>query len=625
MGLRELGEIKVVSVSKRAEKTISAPATVRVITAEQIRERGYLTLEQALENFPGVQFRNTLGMNSYLFVRGVPNQNNLAQVLIDGVEINELNSGGFYGGGQYNLANVKRIEVMYGPASALYGTNAVSGIINIITENPDEETPGLQISGAYGGFKTGVGTLQFAYYDPQARLGMRVSGMFKTTTHADLTGASNDNMWTPDLELFEKDRSLDVKISFRNFLFGLNYQNRASSSATNYPSVGTIYHDHGTRWDMRFLNTYLQHCVTLSKAISITSRVYARESTALDDSILDITDEGQFRYFRPNYQVGAEIMADTSLSRKLNLVTGLVFENDWLASGFSIQKSSSPDERPPRPSRPDMISNTLVSSYIQGEYKPTPFLQMTAGFRFDCSSVYNSVVTPRAGAVFTWQDLSAKLLFGEAFRAPKPWDYTDGQGNPGLEPERMKSVELSLGYMLKDFVHLEAAIYWNRLKNMITKEIIADQGAWRWVNIGRVDTLGMEVGAELWSGPFRSFVNYTYTRSRDGQGMPIPEIARHGANAGVDCRINYWINASIWSSVLGSRPNPKVIAATGRDKIDTAVVVNASLSFLNMNHFDMQVIARNIFDEVYFHPSNRQPDRYRQPQRTIMVMAGYRF
>jgi len=66
-------------------------------------------------------------------MRGAPSQNNLILVLIDGIQINELNSGGFYGGYQYSLQNVKQIEVVYGPSSALYGTNAISGIINIIT------------------------------------------------------------------------------------------------------------------------------------------------------------------------------------------------------------------------------------------------------------------------------------------------------------------------------------------------------------------------------------------------------------------------------------------------------------------------------------------------------------
>jgi outer membrane receptor for ferrienterochelin and colicins len=627
MGLEELGEIEVTSVSKRAEPIANAPATVRVITDEQIRERGYLTLEQALADLPGMQFRNQMSLNSYVFMRGVPNQNNLTLVLVDGVEINELNSGGFYGGGQYNLANVKRIEVVYGPTSALYGTNAVPGVINIVTKDP-EDTPGLQASGAIGAFNTGLADLQYAYYNPRTRFGLRVSGMFKTTTYADLAGADNDNSWTPDLELFEHDYALDMKLRYKDFLFGLNYQNRLSSSATYWPSVGTAYHDHGTRWNLRFINMYLRHRIALTDAVTLQSKVYAREATVQDNSVREITDEGQFGFFRPNYRLGAEVMVDALVIRQLHLIGGLVFENDWLAKGYSMSESSSPEERPPHPPWPSMTSNCLVSSYLQAQYAPLTFLQLIAGLRFDYSSVYHEVVAPRVGAVFTWRGLVAKLLYGEAFRAPKPWDYTDGQGNPGLDPERMRSLELSLGYLFEDLLRLEAAVYWNQLNDVIVKETVTapvGQENWRWANAGRIDTLGVEAGAELRVGALRAFFNYTFTRSRDKHGAPEPEIAEHGANVGVGYHITDRIHATVWGQCLGSRPNWNVIAATGDNRIDPAFVLNASLSFLDLHGFDFQVIARNALNEVYYHPSNRQPERYRQPQRTVMVKAAYRF
>ena len=100
--LSDLMNVEVVSASKGPERINECPATVRVITAEEIKERGYQTLEEALSGLPGFQFRDISGYNSYAFLRGLPSQNNLILVLVDGVQINELNSGGFYGGAQYN-------------------------------------------------------------------------------------------------------------------------------------------------------------------------------------------------------------------------------------------------------------------------------------------------------------------------------------------------------------------------------------------------------------------------------------------------------------------------------------------------------------------------------------------
>lgn len=139
LSLTELSKLKINSASKGTENLIEIPSTIYIITASEIKEKGYLTLEEALSGLHGFQFRNTLGMNSYIFQRGIPNQNNLTLILIDGIKVNEFNSGGGYGGGQYNLANVDHITVIYGPASVAYGTNAVTGIINITTKSPVEK------------------------------------------------------------------------------------------------------------------------------------------------------------------------------------------------------------------------------------------------------------------------------------------------------------------------------------------------------------------------------------------------------------------------------------------------------------------------------------------------------
>jgi len=130
----ELSKLKIVTASKTEQNIGEVPTSIRVITASEISDKGYFTLDEMLSDLPGFQFRNIMSLNSYVFQRGIPNQNNLTLVLIDGVQLNELNSGGFYGGGQYNLANIERVEVVYGPSSVAYGTNAVSGIINIITK-----------------------------------------------------------------------------------------------------------------------------------------------------------------------------------------------------------------------------------------------------------------------------------------------------------------------------------------------------------------------------------------------------------------------------------------------------------------------------------------------------------
>lgn len=94
MSLDDILNVEVTSVSKIPQKLREVPAIVRVITAGQIKERGYFVLEEALADLPGFNFRNILGFNSYSFMRGAPNQNNLILLLIDGYfTFNNLSAG----------------------------------------------------------------------------------------------------------------------------------------------------------------------------------------------------------------------------------------------------------------------------------------------------------------------------------------------------------------------------------------------------------------------------------------------------------------------------------------------------------------------------------------------------
>lgn len=132
--------VLVTSVSKKAEDLLAAPATVMVVTREQILRRGYLDLEAVLSDLPGFSISRTFGATySNVYTRGYRSNNtDRTMVLVDGVEENDLWTNIAYFGRQYPLSNVKRIEVVYGPASTMYGANAFLGVINIITKEPEE-------------------------------------------------------------------------------------------------------------------------------------------------------------------------------------------------------------------------------------------------------------------------------------------------------------------------------------------------------------------------------------------------------------------------------------------------------------------------------------------------------
>lgn len=141
---RELAREGVSSVSKMTESVPEAPATVIVVTGEQIRQRGYQDLEEVLHDLPGFDISRINGQSySNIYQRGYrSNATNRTLFLVDGVEQNDLHSNIAYISRQYPLSNIDRIEVVYGPASTMYGANAFLGVINVLTLDPDDMLTG---------------------------------------------------------------------------------------------------------------------------------------------------------------------------------------------------------------------------------------------------------------------------------------------------------------------------------------------------------------------------------------------------------------------------------------------------------------------------------------------------
>ena len=129
------------SVSKKAESIELAPATIQIITYEDIINRGYTDIEQLFHDLPGFDISRNSGLSySDMYQRGYRTAANTDRtlLLVDGVEDNEMWSNSAFISRQYALSNIKRVEIIYGPASTIYGANAFLGVINIITKNEED-------------------------------------------------------------------------------------------------------------------------------------------------------------------------------------------------------------------------------------------------------------------------------------------------------------------------------------------------------------------------------------------------------------------------------------------------------------------------------------------------------
>jgi iron complex outermembrane receptor protein len=154
--LEELLNVGIVSASKKKQSVLDAPATAYVVTEEQISTRGYTNLSELLEDIPEIEIqRNSSNyVRNHFSIRGVAG-NEKFLILLNGIRITPSTGDSYTLSHQYSLANAKRVEVIIGPASALYGVDAFSGIINIITRNQEgTAVKGAELQTSYGSFNT---------------------------------------------------------------------------------------------------------------------------------------------------------------------------------------------------------------------------------------------------------------------------------------------------------------------------------------------------------------------------------------------------------------------------------------------------------------------------------------
>jgi outer membrane receptor for ferrienterochelin and colicins len=191
---REEQTTQVASVSKTNESLREAPATVVVVTAEEIQRRGYLDLEQLLHDLPGFDISRLNGdIYSNIYQRGYRSPNDRLLLLVDGVEQNELSSGIVYLSRQYPLTNIDRVEVIYGPASTMYGANAYTGVISILTKEPEKlagENRSFGVTGQVtgGGYESRIADVTLAGRDASGTMAWSVAANVQQSKERDLSG-----------------------------------------------------------------------------------------------------------------------------------------------------------------------------------------------------------------------------------------------------------------------------------------------------------------------------------------------------------------------------------------------------------------------------------------------------
>jgi outer membrane receptor for ferrienterochelin and colicin len=526
--LQLIKEEETVSIASRYEQPISqAPSNVYVITDEDIRHSGATDIPTILRRVPGLDVMQTTGADFNVSARG---NNQLAAnkmlVLVDGRSI-YLDSQGLvlWKMIPVTLPEIKRIEVLKGPASSLYGFNALDGIINIITKSP-EEMKGTTLQ--FGGGEFGTISSAAVHAAKIGKFGYRLSaGHDQTAQWHDRNALSfRSNKFNLQTE-YDLSSLSKLKISG-----GLVESNRFEgpalevTTAQERPAQGYahVVYERPNFFIRGFWNRATDVGVSVAKPILApfylaTDRAGNRLNSVTTDS----------------YNIEAQHSVEIGLGHRLTY--GANYRHNALSSNFISQFS-----------REDRFG-----LYVQGEWRLAPPLTLVTGARYDLNTFINPTISPRVALVYHMApEHTLRASLSVAYRPPTMFEtnldvraqVTAGPINsttivtpsPNLSSEQMVSYELGYqGWYLNHRLRVRADLFFNHLSDLITYRTKTPGFVGAVNDPGQADIYGGEAGIEfLATSWLNGFANYTYEQI----GQSFTDTQRRGAprtkvNAGV--------------------------------------------------------------------------------------------
>ena len=464
--LEALLNVPIKASSFTDEKPSESGALAHVITEETIKARGYSTLLDLLEDMPQIEIAHLAGTDTgnILTVQGI-NGNERIQIFIDGTRVTPV-TGNFYAlGRQFSLKNAKRVEIVLGPMSALYGADAFTGVINIVTKS-GEDLENQNLSGSYGNYNTqnysavAGGKIRFlenAFFSVTAD-SYHSDGPSMPKYHSSDFSWYNSEYQTGRMKTFTgettvpfRDFNADenaffthVRLSMNNFELGWVKMSESHSSSlgmkpeyslyaedaivkTNYETLSGnhIYRSENEKWTFNTsLSSHFYELDPETKFINIYSNYddaykYARDKSSVieEKANCKIGEESLF-LFGLSYQDHLVLPRTADLSSAYNRDLSADSQG-FVYPGSDIYDSSGTYLGISQDFYFNEYSNT--GAYAQFNFKEYSAVQATLGIRYDRNSRYGDYLNPRAGLVFKpHKKTNFKLLYGEAFLAPSP-------------------------------------------------------------------------------------------------------------------------------------------------------------------------------------------------------------
>jgi len=533
MPLEDLLEVKVFGASRYLQETAKAPASVSIITADEIRAYGHQTLADVLNSVRGV-FVDYDRNYSYVGVRGFErpgDYNSRVLLLVDGFRLNEPVYDNALVGTEFpiDIAQIERIEVIRGPGSSVYGSNAFFGVVNIVTRH------GSDVRGAEAGVEAG----SFGSHATRITLGDRDDSGLEWLLAANRYGSEGQDHYYPAFDAPETNNGLAqgldgdhaerylAKLSYGQLAVVASYGSRSKDVPT--ASYGTVFNppffstvDTESFLDLSYTAALGGGWTLLPRLFNGSSHYHGDYPADYGDGLVLNHDASEGRWW------GSELRLDGIIGAH-HLQAGAEYQRNRRQDQYNY------DVEPYALYTDDHRSGMRHGVFIQDEWAFAPGWLLNGGLRFDHYSTGGDALSPRAGLLWQPSDvLDLKLLYGRAFRAPNAYElfyYNEPQSDPLPGPETTTGYELIADYRPAASTRYTLDLYYNKVRDLIGEYVDPDSGDFLFRNIGAVDGHGLELEYEhAWSTDHRLRLSYAVQDSDNRDtGTELANSPRHMA------------------------------------------------------------------------------------------------
>lgn len=656
LSLEELVDMKVTISTDTKQSIAKAPAVVSVITAQDIKATGAINLVDVLENVPGVYIRASQFANRPLVhIRGANATQTL--LMVNGVSMKDLvwGFGIFWKGLPASM--IERVEIIRGPGSALFGSDASSGVINVITKTAGKiennevaarlgsfDSKGLsaQYGGDWNGFDVAFtadlqdtdGYEPFIASDGQS-ISDRIDGTNASLApaeaqygwrNADLRFSLAKGPWRLFADYMAHD---DVQIG----LTGAGVLDPVTKAKDSRYNIGVLYDDEAFSDDWG-LNAELsfQH-LDYSSGDGFQERPPGFKG-AYPDGVLNrmksaerhllMEARGQYRGIDDHaLLLGAGHTWQDLYAVEQYINRGMGPDGNYLPPDSPlVDVSGTPFAFAPEKSR------NISYLFLQDVWTLGRAWELTAGARYDYYSDFGDTLNPRLALVWRTTDkLTSKLMYGQAFRAPSFQElYVETSftlPNPDLEPERSQTWDLAFSYAASKNVYLNLNLFHFDQTDLIRALATPGLAKRQFQNSGKHTIRGIELEAK-WQATrdLRLSGNYTQ-RDQDASPYRAIQVPEREAYARLDWVIWPNWNWNVQANWIGERPRRE---GDSRPDVDAYWLTDTTLRYAGWKHWEVSASLRNLFDaDARAYTGDSIADDLPLPERNFYAEARYRF